>query len=56
MWTNEKLEAAAEEWNCKWHRDNLEDILHGRKSISLAEAFLAGCEYIINNTQKEYGE
>lgn len=46
MWTEEKLKEAAQEWVDRkgWH------------SVSISAeytAFIAGCKYIINNTQKE---
>ena len=44
MWTEEKLEMAAREYVFK-ETGILDD--------SVINAFIAGCKYIINNTQKE---
>lgn len=46
MWTKEKLEAVAR----KWAFDNADAT---SPYMNKMRAFLAGCEYIINNTQKE---
>ena len=44
MWTKEKLEMAAREYAFKET---------GILNDSVINAFIAGCKYIINNTQKE---
>ncbi len=49
MWTKEKLEKAAEEWT-----DSKNPSLYDWDSEERTfKSFLAGCEYIINNTQRE---
>ncbi len=48
MWTEEKLKEAAE----KYYHERVE-LVFKRRYTTLEEAFLAGCKYIINNTQKE---
>lgn len=53
MWTEEKLFQAADEWNNKWIEDNKMHIFRENKFGSHIEAFIAGCEYIIKNTQKD---
>ena len=49
MWTEEKMKEAAWDWAC--NHPNEPDFLQDRVA-----AFLAGCQYIINNTQKETEE
>lgn len=46
MWTKEKLESVAK----KWAFENADVPSPYKNKV---KAFLAGCEYIINNTQKE---
>ena len=46
MWTEENLKEAAWDWAC--NHPNESDFMQDR-----VVAFLAGCQYIINNTQKE---
>ncbi len=50
MWTEETIKAAAEEWmeSCNPYRHNDWD-----KAETAYYSFLAGANYIINNTQKE---
>ncbi len=50
MWTEEKLKEAAREWVRDFSEDF--DVMIGVR-WNLRAAFLAGCEYIINNTQKD---
>lgn len=57
MWTKGELEKAASEWEYNWEfsMDGLKEILFEDKPWPIAEAFLAGCEYIISNAkEKEY--
>ncbi len=49
MWTEEKLKEAA----TKYWRECTEILYHEHKRTTLEDASLAGCKYIINNTQKE---
>ena len=51
MWTEEKLEEAA-----KRYENEVYDHLFDREEWrvpEIREVFLAGCKFIINNTQKE---
>ena len=47
MWTKEKLEKAAWDWTFEHPNANINIYADKMK------AFLAGCKYIIDNTQKE---
>ncbi len=49
MWTEEKLKEAAEEYKL----ESLDEFYRGKEFPMIDEAFLAGCKYVINNTQKE---
>ena len=49
MWTNDKIQEASDEWlNSKDWTDLSPGIL-----ILIRAAFIQGCRYIINNTQKQ---
>ena len=55
MWTEETIKAAAREWvdSCQPTNENWQLNRHWNPGERCYYSFLAGANYIINNTQKE---